>query len=184
MDQEAYRRTWGERGLVKWARRCWALQAGRRVFLYSWYKEKLPYSFLKIKFNFNLFGHARCQLWHAGSVIFVVACGIQFPDQGLNLGLCIGSTESQPLDHQGSPCTVFLGALDQIVGGDDTIRLCLTSLLCIFYHHLVFVLSSFGFLAPQVLLQLRKPACTISKVRLLFFSNLGKKGIVEIRTEH
>ena len=42
------RRTWGERGLVKWARRCWALQAGRRVFLYSWCKEKLPYRFLKI----------------------------------------------------------------------------------------------------------------------------------------
>ena len=30
-----------------------------------------------------LFGCARSQLWHAG---LAVACGIQFPDQGLNPG--------------------------------------------------------------------------------------------------
>ena len=35
--------------------------------------------------------------------VLVVACGIQFPDQGSNPGPCIGSLESQPGDHQGSP---------------------------------------------------------------------------------
>ena len=39
--------------------------------------------------------------------LLVAACGIQFPDQRLNLGPYIRSTESQPLDHQGgSSCTL------------------------------------------------------------------------------
>ena len=39
----------------------------------------------------------------------IVACGmIQFPDQGSNLGPCIGSMESQLLDHQETPCLLFL----------------------------------------------------------------------------
>ena len=37
--------------------------------------------------------------------VLVVACGIKFSEPGLNLGLLRGSTESLPLDHQGSPCT-------------------------------------------------------------------------------
>ena len=32
----------------------------------------------------------------------------QFPEQGLNLGLSSESTESQPLDHQGTLYTLFL----------------------------------------------------------------------------
>ena len=32
-----------------------------------------------------------------------VACGIRFPDQGLNPGSLTGSVESQPPGHQGSP---------------------------------------------------------------------------------
>ena len=36
-----------------------------------------------------------------------VACGIQFPDQELSQAFCIGSTESQPLDHQGSPLFIL-----------------------------------------------------------------------------
>ena len=42
------------------------------------------------------------QVRHVGSLIFVaacqlvvVACGLEFPDQGLNLGPCFGSMESQ-----------------------------------------------------------------------------------------
>ena len=55
----------------------------------------------------DLFGCAGSQLWHVGSLVaacglLVAACGIQFPDQGLNLAPCIGSAESQPLDHQES----------------------------------------------------------------------------------
>ena len=41
----------------------------------------------------------------AGSL--VAAYGIQFPDQGLNLALCIGSTESQPLDHREVPSLFY-----------------------------------------------------------------------------
>ena len=33
----------------------------------------------------------------------VTACGISFFDQRLNQAPCIGSAESWPLDHQGSP---------------------------------------------------------------------------------
>ena len=45
-------------------------------------------------------------LQHAGSL--VTACGIQFPDQGLNLGPLHWGAKSQPLDHQGSPpCLPF-----------------------------------------------------------------------------
>ena len=36
-----------------------------------------------------------------------MACGIAFPDQGLNSGPCIGSVESEPLDHQRSPDRFF-----------------------------------------------------------------------------
>ena len=38
----------------------------------------------------------------------VSTCGIQFPDQGLNQAPCIGSMQSQPLDHQGSPYSVLI----------------------------------------------------------------------------
>ena len=54
-----------------------------------------------------IFGCTGSQLWCAGSSMFLVTCelfltgcGIQFPDQASNLGPCIGSAESQPLDHQ------------------------------------------------------------------------------------
>ena len=52
--------------------------------------------------------HARPSLWHSGCSVgtcelLVTACGIQCCDQGSNLGPSLGSTESQPLDHQGSP---------------------------------------------------------------------------------
>ena len=47
------------------------------------------------------------QLWHANSQLRH-ACGIQFPDQGLNQAPCIGSTESYPLCHHGSPCILFM----------------------------------------------------------------------------
>ena len=40
------------------------------------------------------------QLQHVNSV---TAYGIQFPDQVLNPGPCIGSVKPQPLGHQGSP---------------------------------------------------------------------------------
>ena len=77
------------------------------------------YYFLKIYFK-NLcidFGCAGFQLQHMGPSLFVeareslvaactlliVACGIQFPDQGWNPGPCIGSSESLPLDHKGGP---------------------------------------------------------------------------------
>lgn len=72
------------------------------------------------------------------------------------------------------------------MGGDDTVRLCLTSLLCIFYSCLVFALSSlssFSQHAPSALLPLRETPCTISKAHLLFFL-IGKKGILGIRIGH
>ena len=56
-----------------------------------------------VHFNFYLlFDCAEYYLGHRGSLIFAGTCRIQFPDQGSNLGPCIGSSESQPLDHQGS----------------------------------------------------------------------------------
>ena len=45
-------------------------------------------------------------LKHVGPI--VVACAISFPGQGLRQAFCIGSTESQPLDHQGSPWKVLI----------------------------------------------------------------------------
>ena len=49
---------------------------------------------------------------HVGSLVeacklLVTAHGIQFSDQELNPGPYIGSTESWPLDHQGSPYSMF-----------------------------------------------------------------------------
>ena len=49
---------------------------------------------------------------HVGSLVeacklLVTAHGIQFSDQELNPAPCIGSTECQPLDHQGSPYSMF-----------------------------------------------------------------------------
>ena len=38
----------------------------------------------------------------------VVACGIQLPNRTRTQVPCIGSMESQPLDHQGSPPSSFL----------------------------------------------------------------------------
>ena len=46
---------------------------------------------------------ARGILWPTVWELLVAACGIYFPDQRLNLTPYIGITESQPLDHQGSP---------------------------------------------------------------------------------
>ena len=40
--------------------------------------------------------------------LLVAACGILFPNQESNHVLCIGSMESLPLDHQGSPVDFFL----------------------------------------------------------------------------
>ena len=55
-----------------------------------------------------LFGRTVSQLQHTRSSVgvckvLVVACEIQFPDQRSNSGPRTGSTESQPLHHQGSP---------------------------------------------------------------------------------
>ena len=74
--------------------------------------REFQYTLFFLKFIY-LFGCARSQLRHMGSLIFVVACGIlvatceiQFPDQGLNLAPCTGSTKSQPLDHlESAPCS-------------------------------------------------------------------------------
>ena len=74
------------------------------------------HSLKKFFYLFTLSGCTRSQLWFVGPSIFLVsggifsvacellvlACEIQFPDQGLNLGPSIGSTESQQLDHEGS----------------------------------------------------------------------------------
>ena len=73
-------------------------------------------SFFFFFFNIYLFGctgSLRCagslvvacrifffQLWHTGSL--GVACGIQFPDQGSNLGPLHWQRGVLPLDHQGS----------------------------------------------------------------------------------
>ena len=43
----------------------------------------------------------------------VAVYGIQFPDQGSNLSPCTGSMESQPLNHQGSPYSLFALSLKQ-----------------------------------------------------------------------
>ena len=58
---------------------------------------------------------AQSQSQHIRSLVvayklLVSAGGIQFPDQGSNLGLLLscGSMECQPLDHQGSPNNEFL----------------------------------------------------------------------------
>ena len=56
------------------------------------------------------------QLWLANSFswrhanTFSCRCGIQFPNWELNWTPCIGSVQSQPLDHQGNldPLTFFL----------------------------------------------------------------------------
>ena len=41
--------------------------------------------------------------WGMGeSLVFTATWGIQFSDQGSNLGPCIGSSQSQPLDDQES----------------------------------------------------------------------------------
>ena len=61
-------------------------------------------------------GDLPSSLWHAGfffltvacNSFLVVSCGIQFPDQGSNLPPCVGSAESQPLDHQGIPPGFYL----------------------------------------------------------------------------
>lgn len=59
-------------------------------------------------------------LQHAGSFtvacqLLVAACRDQFPDRGWNLGPLSGSTESQPPDHQVSPCTAsYSGATGNI----------------------------------------------------------------------
>ena len=55
-----------------------------------------------LKYLFIYFGCAGSQLQHVDSQLWH-ACGIQFPDQGSNpVPPCTGSTESYPLDHQGS----------------------------------------------------------------------------------
>ena len=60
-----------------------------------------------------LFGCTGSQLQHAN--FLVVTCGIQFPDQGMTLGpLCIGSLDSQSLDHLGSPKNLKPGLTAQI----------------------------------------------------------------------
>ena len=51
---------------------------------------------------------ANSQLWHVGSLdaacqLLAVACGIQFPDQGVDLASGIGNAGSQPRDFQRSP---------------------------------------------------------------------------------
>ena len=74
-------------------------------------KISTPHLLLKKKsINYLAASGLNCNTWdlrsllqHAGSL--AVACGIQFPDQRLNSAPCTG--ESQPLDHQGSPCSFF-----------------------------------------------------------------------------
>ena len=48
---------------------------------------------------FNL----RCSMWD----LYLQYVGSSPPDQGWNAGLLIGSTESKPLNHQGSSYWVF-----------------------------------------------------------------------------
>ena len=43
--------------------------------------------------------------------ILVAACGIYFPDQGWTHASCMGSTEAQPPDHQGSPSPHLFSSL-------------------------------------------------------------------------
>ena len=66
----------------------------------------LCFLFLKYLFIylFYLFDCAGSQLQHAGSL--AVACVIQFPNQGWNLGPCMGSVASQPLDQKEVPAFV------------------------------------------------------------------------------
>ena len=45
----------------------------------------------------------RCCMLDFSFFFLIAACGIQFPDQGSNWAPCLGSAESQPLDHQRSP---------------------------------------------------------------------------------
>ena len=96
----------------------------------QWTTKEFLVVFLTFMF---LFGCTGSQLQHTGSLIFAVACrifqlqhanssvpacGLQFTVQGLNSGPCIGSVESLPLDHQGSPipgclltvCTFYYAA--------------------------------------------------------------------------
>ena len=97
-----------------------------------------PASDCPLFFYIYLFGCARSQLWHSGSFIvacellsscgawvslqlrhagsLVVALGLsscgaqaqQFPDQGPNPSPLNQKVNSQPLDHQGSPCLFFI----------------------------------------------------------------------------
>ena len=72
-------------------------------------------SFLFLVFVYLAALGPNCSAWglqsslqHVGSLaaaceFLVVVCGIQFPNQALNPGPCIGSLKSQPLDHQRSP---------------------------------------------------------------------------------
>ena len=57
--------------------------------------------------------------------LLAVACGFQFPDQGLNPSPCTGSTESLPVDHQGSACWFLLSwskciAINEFINITDT----------------------------------------------------------------
>ena len=74
--------------------------------------SRLESYFTYLKKNAYSFDCAR-PLLHARSLVaacelLAVACGIQFSDEGLNLGPLLESTESQPLDHQGSSYSFFL----------------------------------------------------------------------------
>ena len=62
------------------------------------------YLFIYLFILFYPFGCARSQLQHAGSL--VAACVIYFPNQGSNLGPCMGSVASQPLDQKEVPAFV------------------------------------------------------------------------------
>ena len=70
--------------------------------------------------------------------VLVVACGIQFPDQGSNLAPCIGSTETQPLDHQESPCCCSLKLISLYLQGINS-------------HYISYVLIGLGCKSCSVL---------------------------------
>ena len=52
-----------------------------------------------LKKNLFLWLH---QVFFAACELFLAACGISFPDQGLNSGPYVGIMESRPPDHQES----------------------------------------------------------------------------------
>ena len=83
------------------------------------HKQSFIYFF---KVFIYLFGCVRSQLWHSGSSIFVVACGI-FSQGVQDLIFCVGSLEAQPLDHQGNPKQAFRGSVQVMIVAADTKRI-------------------------------------------------------------